>query len=130
MATSAVFFATPKNASAVLSAANTNRDGTGTLVDVITGGTGGTKIERVIVQATGTTTAGFVRLWLYTGSASRLIREIAVTAITPSSSLAAFRFEVDFSAPSQILVVASGWKLQATTHNAEGFHVTAIGADA
>jgi hypothetical protein len=130
MASQPIFFATPKNGAGDLSAANTNRDGTGTLVDIISGGTSGTKVERVIVQAKATTTAGFVRLFLNNGTTSRLIREVPVTAATPSASVAAFRSEVDFSNPSQILVVPNGWKLQAAPHNAETFAVTAIGADA
>lgn len=130
MATTAVFFATPKNGAGDLSLANTNRDGTGTLVDVIAGGTIGTKVERVIVQAKSTTTAGFVRLFLNNGTTARLIREVPVTAATPSGTVAAFRQEVDFSNPSQILVVPNGWKLQAAPQNAETFAVTAIGADA
>lgn len=130
MASTAVFFSTPKNGAGDLSLANTNRDGTGTLVDIIAGGTIGTKVERVIVQAKSTTTAGFVRLFLNNGTTARLVREVPVTAVTPSGTVAAFRQEVDFSNPSQILVVPNGWKLQAAPQNAETFAVTAIGADA
>lgn len=132
MATAAAFFATPHNGYAALSVANTAHDGTGAnIVDVITGATNGTKIERVIVQATGaSTTAGMVRLWVSDGVTTYCEEEIAVTALTPSATVKAFHFEVDFSFPSKVLVLPLGHKLRASTHNAEAFHVVAIGADA
>ena len=67
-----------------ISAANTNRDGTGTVYVVLTGGTNGTRGERVQWNATGTTTAGVVRLYLKdTGTPStRLLVEALVTALT------------------------------------------------
>lgn len=130
MATDPVFFSTPKAWTGILSAANTNRDGTGTIVDIVTAATGGSKVERVVIQATAVTTTGFVRLYVYNGAASRLIREIPVTAATPSASVAAFRFELDLSFPSSVLVIPTTYKLQASTHNAEAFNVIAFGADA
>lgn len=130
MATDPVFFSTPKCWTGVVSAANTNRDGTGTIVDIVTAATGGSKVERVVIQATGTTTAGIVRLYVYNGSASRLIREVSITAITPSGTTAAFRYEIDLSFPSSVLVLPTTFKLQASTHNAETFNIVAFGADA
>lgn len=130
MATAPIFFSTPKTWTGIISAANTNRDGTGTIVDIVAAATGGSKVERVVIQATVATTAGFVRLFVYNGSASRLLREIPVTLLTPSASVAAFRYEVDLSFPSQVLVLPTTYKLQAATHNAEAFNIIAFGADA
>lgn len=132
MATAAVFFATPHNGYAALAAANTSHDGTGAnIVDVITGLGGGTKIERVIIQATGaSTTAGMVRLWVSDGTTTYCEEEIPVTALTPSATVKAFHADVDFTFPSKILVLPVGHKLRASTHNPEAFHVVAIGADA
>lgn len=56
-----IFVLTPVLAQAQVSAANTNRDGTGTIVDLVTGGTYGTRIDKVRICATGTTTAGVIR---------------------------------------------------------------------
>jgi hypothetical protein len=130
MASDPLFFSTAKCWTGILSAANAGRDGTGTIVDIVTPGASGSKIERIVIQATSTTTTGFVRLFVYNGTASRLLREIAVTAATPSGSVAAFRSEVDLSFPSQVLVLPTTFKLQASTHNAEAFNVIAFGADA
>jgi hypothetical protein len=130
MATDPIFFSTPKASMGAISAANTNRDGTGTLVTIVTAASNGSKVERIIIQATGTTTAGFVRLYIHDGTTARLFREIAVTAATPSATVAAFRAEVDCSVPSSLLVMQTGYSLRASTHNAESFNVIAIGADA
>lgn len=126
MATSPQYAATPRASFVVLSAANTARDGSGTLETVITAGANGTRIERIIIQATGTTTAGQVRLWLHDGTNGRLMQEVLVSAITASGTVLAFRAEAS-TAP--YLVLPTGWSLRATTHNAEGFVVTALGAD-
>lgn len=131
MAMSAAFFATPHNSYTLISGANPNRDGvTGVYADALVAASTGTKIERVIVSAIATTTAGFVRLWVFKSTQCFLLREVPVTAVVPSGTVAAFRAEVDFTSPSQILVLASGDHFQVTTHNAESFHITVIGADA
>lgn len=120
MASNANYAATPKTAVAQLSAANTNRDGTGTIVTVLTAGTSGSRVDDIVITATGTTTAGMVRLFLHDGTNARLFREVPVTAITPSGTVQAFTA----SLTNLALVLASGWSLRASTHNAEAFNVT------
>lgn len=127
MATAPTYAATPVAALPQVSAANTNRDGTGTVVTVIAGATGGRRITRVIVQAVGTTTAGMVRLYLYDGTNTRLFREVSVTAITPSGTVQAFRAEVVM--PPEFALPSSSWELRASTHNAETFNVIPLGDD-
>lgn len=129
MATDPQFTSVVRAAVKLVSAANTNRDGTGTLVDILAGGTNGTRVERVEITARGTTTAGVIRLYLNDGTTAFLIREILVTAITPSTSLAVFSAQVLFNLDSLILLIPSGYKLQASTHNAENFNVAAYGGD-
>ncbi len=126
MASSPVFEAVPRLSSVAISTANTNRDGSGTVVEVIAGVAAGTEIRRVIVQATGTTTAGMVRLFLYDGTNYRALREIDVTAITVGAATKAFRAEVAFS---DLILPSASWKIVAAPHNAETFHVTAMGGD-
>jgi hypothetical protein len=126
MATTPAFSSTPRVGSAQVSAANTNRDGTGTVVDVLTGVAAGTKVFEVVVQATGTTTAGMVRLYYYDGTNTRLWDEILVSAITPGASTQAFRYSKTYS---NLLLAGSTHKLQASTHNAETFNVIASGGD-
>jgi hypothetical protein len=129
MATAPAFAATPRCAIAQATAANTARDGSGTIATVFTAGASGSKIERVRINATGTTTAGVVRLFIHDGTNSRLVREVLVTAITPSTSIEAFSADVDFSGPDQVLVLPTGFSLRASTHNAETFNVVAVGGD-
>jgi hypothetical protein len=71
VATSPTFTGTPRVGSSQVSAANTGRDGTGTIVDLLTGVAAGTKVFEVRVQATVTTTAGMVRLYYYDGTNTR-----------------------------------------------------------
>lgn len=126
-ANSVQFTATPRIGIGQISAANTNRDGTGTIVDIITGVAAGTYIKRVTIKATGTTTAGMVRLYLHDGTNTRLIREVDVTALTPSATVKAFSFEIDYA--DGLILPSNSWVLRASTHNAETFNVIAEGAD-
>lgn len=126
MAASPQYAATPKIGIGQLSSANANRDGTGTIVAVITAGASGTRVERAMVKATAATTAGMVRLFIHDGTNAMLFAEIPVAAITPSASVAAFEDEVVFE---DGLVLPTGYSLRASTHNAEAFNVIAMGAD-
>jgi hypothetical protein len=126
MATTPKFTSTVRYGGVVVSAANTNRDGTGTIVDVMTGVAAGTKIFEVIVQATVTTTAGMIRLYYYDGTNTRLIDEITVSATTVSASVPAARTVRTYD---NLVLAGATHKLQASTHNAEAHHVTAYGGD-
>jgi hypothetical protein len=119
MASNANYAATPKSALAQLSAANTLRDGTGTIATVLTAGASGTRIDDIVITATGTTTAGMVRLFLHDGTNARLWREVPVSAVTPSGTVPAFTATLSNLA----LVLQTGWSLRASTHNAESFNV-------
>lgn len=128
MATTPNFMGTPFASRADISAANANRDGTGTIVDV-TGASpaAGRRVQQIVVQATATTTAGMVRLFLHDGTNNRLWREVPVTAATPSATVQAFRAVLDLVALGEELQLPNGWSLRAATHNAEAFTVHAIG---
>ena len=110
----------------VISAANTLRDGTGTIVDIFTPGAMGGEIELLRVQAQGVTTAGVVRIFVHNGAAYRLYKELLVTAVTPSTTVEAF--SIDF-VPAKRLILPAGYKLGASTHNAETFTVFAQGGN-
>lgn len=109
---------------AEIDTANTNRDGTGALVDVVTGGANGTRVDNVVVKAEGVTTAGMVRFFVKQGGTSYLYHEMDVTAVA-APGVTTPTFEDSF-APEK-LTLASGEKLQASTHNAEIFKVIAQG---
>lgn len=125
------FASVPKVGIATISTANTNRDGTGTIGTVLTAGTNGTRLRRITIQATGTTTAGMVRLYLHDGTTAQLYLETPVTAVTPSGTVLAYSVtyneNVDFS--QLPLTIPSGYSLRASTQNAETFKVIAEGAD-
>lgn len=131
MATTPNFTSTPKASVATISTANTNRDGTGTIVSVFTAGSSGSRIDQIIVQATATTTAGLVDLYLHDGTNAHLIREIAVTAITPSTTTAAFNATLSSQTNPDFLplFLQSGWSLRAAPQKAESFRVFAEGGD-
>lgn len=120
MSTTANFFSTPRTAVAQVTTANTARDGTGTIATVITGAASGTRIDDIEINATGTTTAGVIRLFLHDGTNARLLREILVGAITPSTSVAAFNTRLTDLA---IILQNASWSLRASTNNAETFNV-------
>lgn len=126
MAVSPNFAATPRISIGQLSAANTNRDGTGTIVQVLLGSTAGTRISEVIVHATATTTAGMVRLFIHDGTNARLFDEIPIPAVTVSASVAGARVSRVYE---NLVLPGNVWSLRAATHNAEAFNVVALGAD-
>lgn len=126
MASTPSFVSTPRIGMAQASTANTNRDGTGTIVDVLTGVAAGTRVLEVTVTGTGTTTAGMVRFYLYDGTNTRLLSEVQVSAITVGASTKAFTDTVTFD---NLILPSASWKLQASTHNAETFNVFALAGD-
>jgi hypothetical protein len=119
MATTAQYASTVQNASAQVTTANTNRNGTGTIVSVMTGATNGTRIDDIYIVATGTTTAGVVRLFISDGTNIRLWQEIIVPAVTPSTTVPVFSYTL----LNQALILENGWSLQASTNNAETFNI-------
>lgn len=122
MSTSAQYASTVRTAVGQISAANTNRDGTGTLVDIFVAGSSGSRIDDITITATAATTAGVVRLFLNNGTTSYLWKEILVSAITPSTTVATWTYTLQ----SLALILKTGWKLQASTHNAEVFNVCVV----
>jgi hypothetical protein len=129
--TEPIFTKTPVLAQAQISTANANRDGTGTIVSVLDGGSEGIRIDQIEVKAEGATTAGMVRLFLSfdSGSTWNLWREIAVNALTPSASLAAFRavLHLNVSDDEPLLLADTTVELGAATEQAEVFNVYARG---
>ena len=129
MAVSPNFAATPRCAVGQVTTANTARDGTGTIATIMPAGANGSRIDQIRVQATGTTTAGVVRLFIHDGTNARLFRELLVAAVTPSTTVEAFSVALDLSAAGLALMLPSGFSLRASTNNAETFNVFAIGGD-
>ena len=120
MATAAQYAATARTAVGQVTTANTNRNGTGTIATIFTGGTNGSRIDDISIVATGTTTAGVVRLFLNDGTTSYLWQEILVTAITPSTTVQVFSFALLNQA---LILASSSWSLRASTNNSETFNI-------
>jgi hypothetical protein len=131
MATNANYAAAPKTGMGQVLTANTNRDGTGTIATIFTAGSSGSRIDAITLKATGTTTAGMLRLFIHDGTTARLLSEVPVVAITPSSTLPSWESQLNTNTMSQILpiVLPNGYSLRASTNNAETFNVIAIGGD-
>ncbi len=125
MAATPQFIKSPVIGSASISTANTNLDGSGTLATLVSGSAKGTPIKRVRAIATGTTTDGFIRLFLHDGSTARLYQQIPVSAATPSATVAAWEGEIEL----YDCVLPSGHSLRVSTHKAESFAVHAFGGD-
>lgn len=129
MATTPAFAATPRSIDrAAVSAANTNRDGSGTIVSIASGSAAGFKVHEVVAQATVTTTAGMIRLYISTDSGSNwdLFDELPVAASTVSASQAASRVSRRYD---NLVLTGTTNRLGASTHNAEAHEIYALGAD-
>lgn len=123
-----IFPLAPAIAVANISSAITTRTVSGVtgLTSVKAGGANGTRVDQVRIQATSTTTAGVVRLWIFSGSGNaQLMWEELVTAVTPSATVPAFTSSVVFSD----FLLPSGWTLYASTEKAEAFNVILHGGD-
>lgn len=131
MATTAQYAATPKVGINLLSTANTNRDGTGTIATVFTAGASGSRIDAIDVKATATTTAGMVRLFIHDGVNARLLTEVPVLANTPSATQPSWEVQLNINSMTQILplILPTGYSLRASTEKGEAFNVIALGGD-
>ena len=124
MATTPAYAPTPATAQVQIATANTARDGTGTLGTLISAGASGSRVDDIDICATGTTTAGVIRMFVSDGTNHRLVREILVVGIMPSTTLEAFRVTLR----NLGIVLKSGWSLRFSTHNTETFNVVATRA--
>lgn len=117
--------------------ANANRDGTGTITDIVNPGADTQALVAAIkITATGTTTAGMARIFGHDGTGYRLLHELSVAAITPSATVkAAIAGTADgvLTADGYLVlnmpvgggltaaVAGTIQKLGISTHNAEAF---------
>lgn len=119
-----IFVQAPRSEVVAISTANTNRDASGTLSTAVSAGANGSMVRRIDITATGTTTAGVVRIFVHDGAAYRLWKEVLVGAVTPSTTVAVYTNAIDCSVRENSLFLASGRSIKASTHNAETFNVT------
>jgi len=90
--TSPIFTLTPEAVTCTIAAANTARDGSGTLVDLFTAGANGSRIDFITfisAQATPAASAARVQRVFLTDTAGlnpRLVQEIVLPAVTASAT--------------------------------------------
>ena len=133
-----------RRTTATLTAANTARDGSGTVVTAWTApaavdaeNPGGSRIERIVIAATGTTTAGMIRIFTSQDSAANttanthIYDEQIVTAAVPSGTVRAFMLDMSAVKFPEIfpIILGPGETLRFSTNNAEAFRVTVMGGD-
>lgn len=128
MATNPIFTSTARADFVNVAAANTARDGTGTITTLVTGVAAGTKVFEIDAQATVTTTAGMIRIFISSDSGTtwRLFDEITIAAATPSASVKATR---NLTTYNNLILPSTSHKLGVTTHNAESINVIALSGD-
>lgn len=130
MATTPSFTSTPRLSISDVSAANTNRDGTGTIVTLMAGVAAGTRIFEVAAKClvSGASTANVIRIYLSSDSGStwKLHREIAMASATSSASVATTRVNL---LEDNLILPSASWAIGASTHIAEAYNVTVYGGD-
>jgi hypothetical protein len=128
MATNPTFTSTARVDFVNVASANTARDGSGTITTLVTGVTAGTKVFEIDAQATVTTTAGMIRIFITSDSGTtwRLFDEISIAAATPSASVKATR---NLTSYNNLILPSSSYRLGVTTNNAESINVIALSGD-
>jgi hypothetical protein len=119
MATTPQYASTPINGAVNIATANALRDGTGTLGTLITASGNGMRVDDIYITATGTTTAGTIRMFLSNGTTNYLIQELIVSAVTASATVPAWSQPIT----NKGLVLQSGWSLKFSTEKAESFNI-------
>jgi hypothetical protein len=124
------FAIVPRAAVAAVSTANTNRDGTGTIVDIITGVAAGTKITSIALQATGDPADSIVTIFLHNGTSYFLYDEVDLgNPAAASTTVSGNRVTRSYS---DLVLPSASWKLAAAITvalTAGVINVFAFGAD-
>jgi hypothetical protein len=108
--TTPIFPLTPHIGIATVSTANTARDGTGTVPTIFTAGANGSKVEEIVVKATGDPADSVVTIFLYDGSTFYLFDEFDIgDPAAASTTVAGYREQ----RPYRNLVLPTGWSIRA-----------------
>jgi len=135
--TNPIFILTPNMGFGRLDYANTTRDGSGTVTSVFTGGTNGSRVDRITLTASSTgATASSVakvgRIFISDtgGTVWRIYREVALAAASASSTVIGATSTINIVGG---LFLSSGQKIGATisihTGNTEQIDVIVEGGD-
>ena len=128
--TSPVFPLLPIIGFANISTAQTSRtpsNVTGCTLIGAAAGANGQRVDAISIVATGTTTAGNVRIFYYPGSGNaQLLYEIPVSAVTPSATVLPWMYS--FTIDNLVLPPTTG-ALYASPEKSEAFIVYKFGGD-
>ncbi len=130
--TAPIFSKAGKTQWGTVAAANTAKDGTGTVVTVFTAGSEGSIIKKLLVNALGTNVATVLRVWLNNGLTNATAANntllgsytIAATTLSEVAALVISDITLDIAIPA-------GYVINVTigTTVAAGLHVAGIGGD-
>ena len=130
MASAPAFTATPRIGFGSVSTANTNRDGTGTIVDILTGVAAGTKVNEVVLKATGDPADSIVTLFIHDGTSYRLFDEVDLgDPAAASTTVTGYRTTRTYD---NLILPSSSYKLAAATTvalSSGAINVFALGGD-
>lgn len=113
MANAPAFAVTPRIGVAAVSVTNTNRDGTGTIETILTGAASGTRINEIVIKATGDPADSIITLFLHNGTTAFLIDEIDIgNPAAGSATLPTQRSSVTYT---NIVLPSTSWSIRAAT---------------
>jgi len=127
-----IYPAVPKVGSGKVLAANTNMDGTGTLVPIFTAGTNGSVVDSMTIYHLGTNVATVLRVFIKDGTNYYLIFEKTIAANNVSQTAESTAYEVLFNGTDRKrLILPPNAQLVACvgTAIAAGIQVTCLGGD-
>jgi hypothetical protein len=132
MSTTNAFASVPRIGIARITAAETSFTAPAVVVSAFISGAGGSRIQRIDINALMTTTAGMVNLFWYDGTSYRLFKSVDVDAIIVAAGTPPFQISLIF--PEGIPVPSSSGgtlfdELVAATYTGDDFDVIVYGGD-
>lgn len=127
MASTPGFANVPRTGVAAVSTANTNRDGTGTIADILTGASSGTKIELITIHATSDPADSIIVIYRHNGTSYFVVDEFDMANPNPASATqTALHMERQYDT---LYLPSNSWKLAASITAAPTAGVVNVWAD-
>lgn len=130
MADTPTFASTPRIGYAAVSTANTARDGSGTIADIITGAAAGTRIDELVLKATGDPADSIVTIFIHDGTGYRLFDEVDLgDPAAASTTVVGYRISKTYE---NLVLPSASYKLAAAitvTLSSGVINALAFGAD-
>jgi hypothetical protein len=128
MASSPSFIGTPRLGVVNVSAANTNRDGTGTITEVLAGVTAGTRVLEVKAKVAAGFSDAVVNIFLSTDSGATWRLFDAIPVIIQAADTITDSYEAS-ALYDNLILAGAGYRLGVTTTIAQSTNVFAMGGD-